>query len=119
MKKYKIIKRRVLKTSWEEVEEKIPMWYFRFLLWLFDREEETLDRIWDETKRGAWDKGFNMATDRAHTYKEEAMQKKLAELGYEVRCNFPMARMNPELQPVSEYVDPSKSWDIIKSPIKQ
>jgi hypothetical protein len=115
MKKYKIIKRQVQKTTWEEVEEKVPMWYFRFLLWLFEREEETLDRIWEDTRAVAWDKGFSLATARAHTYKEEAMQKKLAELGYEVRCNFPMARMNPELSPTTEAVDPIKSWDIIKT----
>ena len=42
------------------------------------------------------------------------MQKKLAELGYEVRCNFPMARMNPELSPTTQAVDPRKSWEIIK-----
>lgn len=114
MKRYKTIKRKVLKTSWEEVEVRVPMWYFRFLLWLFEREEETLDKIWDETRKIAWDKGFSMAEDRAHTYKEEAMQKKLAELGYEVQCNFPMARMNPEISPTTEAVDPRKSWEIIK-----
>lgn len=113
IKKYKTYKRQVKKTSWEEVEEKVPMWYFRFLLWLFDREEEILDRIWDDIRKSAWDEGFSLATRKAHSSKEKAMQEKLYELGYEVRCNFPMARMNPELSPTVQDINPSKSWDII------
>jgi len=112
MKRYKIIKRQrlVYKSSLEEVEEKIPMWYFKFLLWLFERKEETLDQIWKDTRACAWDKGFSLATDKAHTLKEEIMQRELDKLGYEVKCNFPMARMNPE---TTECFNPTKAWEII------
>lgn len=113
MKKYKIIKKRVSREVFDEVEEKMPMWYFRFLLWLFGPEEERLRTIIADDERYAWDKAFSMATDKAHSYKEAAMEKKLYELGFRVECNFPMARkLNPNDAPTVA-IDPKKSWDIV------
>lgn len=113
MKKEKIIKKTVYKTVLVEVEEKYPTWYYRFLLWLFGHEERNIERSLREERQHAWDKGYSDAINTAHHYKEEAMQKKLSELGYDVKCNFPIARMNPKLMPTEKAFDPRTAWEIV------
>ena len=110
MEKYKIIQRTVSKVVFERKEERIPLWWYRFLLWLFGREEETLNLILQQERKHAWDKGYSDASNTAHSSKEMAMQKKLEELGYDVSCNFPMAReLGGMTQP---QFDPALAWEV-------
>lgn len=111
----KKLKRQIWKTSTscEEYTEEVPTWYYRLLLWIFGHEEVVIERTLREERQHAWDKGYADATKTAHHFKEQAMQKKLDELGYEVKCNFPMARMNPELMPTEKVVDPRTAWEIV------
>lgn len=120
MKQYKTIKRKVPKTIYVEETEQIPTWYYKFLIWIFGHNESKIDLMLLEERRHAWTNAFSKATKMAHSTKEDAMQKKLAELGYEVQCNFPMARkLNPD-EPPTEPFDPAKAWEIIsKTPSKE
>ena len=111
MKKYKTLKKQVAKTIYVEEEEKIALWYYKFLLWLFGWEEKRILELIEQQKDMGWKEAFYRAGEKAHRHKEEVMEKELFNLGYEVKCNFPMARMNPE---TTECIDPTKSWEVVK-----
>ena len=118
MKRLKEIEVKEIITEYKIITKKIKVdtWYYKLLFWLFGFEEERIQGIIDGAKDSAWDKGFSNATNKAHTWKEKAMEKKLDELGYVVRTNFPMARQGKDLETTmpSNNWSPRKSWDIIK-----
>ena len=119
MEKYKIVKKTRYVTKTEEYEEKIPMWYYRFLLWLFGYEEERLKNVIDGEKSQGWYKGLDMGQKTAHSVKEELMQRKLDELGYEVKCNFPMATLHPDINAIPDApYDQNRLFEIVKKTIK-
>lgn len=112
MNKYKIVKRQIIKTSFEYVDEKIPTWYYKFLLWLFGFEEERIKKIIETEREFAWSKGFDSATKNAHSSKELFMQKELYRLGYDVICNFPMAKLLDKEACPDNYINPSNAWEL-------
>jgi hypothetical protein len=117
MKKYKEIEIKEIVTEYKTVTKKIKVntWYYKLLLWLFGFEEERIKYIIDGARDCAWDKGFSNAQNKAHTWKEATMEKKLDELGYFVIPNFPMARQGKDLETIMPLNwSPEKSWDIIK-----
>lgn len=111
MKKFVTIKKYKTVTSSKviETEEKILAWWFKFLRFLFADDDKVEDWLREERNNAYWN-----ADKQAHLRKEEVMQKKLYELGYEVRSNFPMAKILQEHN-VTELsmCDPAKIWLIV------
>jgi len=111
MRKYKIITRKV--WTWKSVcrEEKIevPLWYIKFLRWVFIADERIIEEEIQEGK----DKAFWSADKDARNIKENLMQQKLHELGFEVISNLPVAKEFKEGDLPTQF-DCHKPFEIVK-----
>jgi len=72
----------------EEITREVPLWYINFLRWVFFSDESFIkSEIEEEKQRAFW-----AADKNARSFKEDLMQKKLYELGYQVFSTCPMAK---------------------------
>jgi len=90
MKKTKTIKEIRYETVIvkKETTREVSLWYIELLRWVFGADESMIKYEIEEEKQRA----FRLADKTARRFKEDLMQKKLLELGYEVKSTFPMAK---------------------------
>jgi len=90
MKKTKTIKEIRYETVIvkKETTREVSLWYIELLRWVFGADESMIKYEIEEEKQRA----FRLADKTARSFKEDLMQKKLLELGYEVKNTFPMAK---------------------------
>jgi len=110
--KFKTIKRIEYVSEIKEIEKeiKVPIWYVKFLKWLFKSEEELIDLEILQEKNEAFEK----ATKIAHSRKEEIMQRKLSELGYEVKFNLQAKEFKENETMDITMFNPNEIWSIEK-----
>ena len=112
------MKIKMYKKKYTLVDVDIPDWKVWVLKKIFgsDQNKEEYGLMMQQIKKRAYSDAFDAAIEHvtnSYRYaKEEAMGKKLLELGYEIQCNRPMADNFNFNDLQSQTIDPNDAWII-------
>ena len=99
-----------MEKRWVQVGVEISPLKQRVLKWLFKSQYEEFKKVLDEELRVAFDQGYADTCRIARSTKEDFMQKKLFDLGFEVNHNGLQANENLD---TTEVYNPKTRWIIV------
>lgn len=106
-------KKKIVNEEIVEEEIYIPTWYYKFLLWLFEKfiDKKEVKSLWEDAIKYRANKiSYELAKGRVRL-----MEQKLDELGYKIEYIGNTVKWQSDTELPELYKSPYKSYKIVKS----